>query len=158
MQPEVFAVFGGMFLFYLVYYGLLLAASICLGLAIYNDALSWGEQNAVMWGVLTGFVGWIPAVFYFVGPSRAKRVLVCSVCGGLLPPGVLYCLQCGQYHPEAHLLPPDTLLRSKKAKRFLIAWAVLNVSALVVLFVLVFILIFSMIPFSSSFGAIPYRY
>ena len=40
------------------------AGQIFLALAVYQNAKSRGNANPGMWGVLTGFFGWIPAVIY----------------------------------------------------------------------------------------------
>ncbi len=103
-----------------------IASHVLLALCIYNDAKSRGDQNAVLFAVLSGVLGLIPAIIYLVirstsGPGTA---LMCPNCGVVLPQGSFNCPNCGMPHPKARITPPDAPIRSRRAKGLLIGWIV----------------------------------
>ena len=68
---------------------LAIGSQVMLALCIYNDAKARGDQNAVLFAVLSGVLGIIPAIIYLVlrsnsGPDTA---LMCPNCGVVLPQG-----------------------------------------------------------------------
>jgi len=66
-----------------------------MGLAIYHDAKSRRNDNAGMWGVLTGFFSWIPVIIYFCVRNQNKTKLIpCASCGFFLPIVEYECPNC----------------------------------------------------------------
>lgn len=58
------------------------AAQVLLGLATYNDAKARGNNDPVMWGLLVGFLGWIPGIVYLcLRNNNANRLMTCPQCG-----------------------------------------------------------------------------
>ena len=55
------------------------AAQVLLGLATYNDAKARGNNDPVMWGLLVGFLGWIPGI-RFRTHSRSSRRTAQNCC------------------------------------------------------------------------------
>ena len=71
------------------------AAQVLLGLATYNDAKARGNNDPVMWGLLVGFLGWIPGIVYLcLRNNNANRLMtlpavwVCTPGGGAVLPAV----------------------------------------------------------------------
>ena len=62
------------------------AAQVLLGLATYNDAKARGNNDPVMWGLLVGFLGWIPGIVYLcLRNNNANRLMTCrsaDLCTG----------------------------------------------------------------------------
>ena len=116
---------------------LTIASQVLLAVCVYNDAKSRGDQNATLFAVLSGVLGFIPAIIYLVvrstsGPGTA---LMCPNCGVVLPAGAFNCPNCGMPHPKARIIPPDADARSRRAKGLLIGWIVSFVLSIVLMIV-----------------------
>ena len=98
-----------------------IASGVFLGLCVYNDAQYKGVKNPSMWGLLSGFLGWIPAVIYLAMRSQqsAKR---CERCFAPLLPGAAACAACGL--PVYSSAPEQSETFHKRSKTFLILWIV----------------------------------
>lgn len=120
-----------------------LAASVFLGLAVYYDAKSWNSDSAVMWGLLCGILGFIPAIIYLVIRSSSKSQIKCPRCRNKLPVGTQICYICQT--PIQQMVQPseaETLLYKKRAKLFLILMIVFNV-LLIISIVMMFVFMFT---------------
>lgn len=103
-----------------------ITASVMLALAVYNDAKSKWNPNAVMWAVLVGILGLIPGIIYLcVRNEPLKKIYVCQNCGWGNP---LLARQCGHCGAGLYYPTQETFLLQKKAKKFLttgvVLWAV----------------------------------
>jgi len=94
-----------------------------MGLAIYHDAKSRRNDNAGMWGVLTGFFYWIPVIIYFCVRNQNKTKLIpCASCGFFLPMVEYECPNCKSGNPYAQqFYGPEIEEAKKNAKGFFIA-------------------------------------
>ena len=116
-----------------ILFGLLLSAvgvlsSVFLGLCVYNDALSNSRDDAVMWGLLCGFLGVIPSIIYLVIRKNNTAVTPCPGCGYPSVSQMFNCPNCGVQKPIWPPVNEFTESKSRKSKNFLIAtivmWAV----------------------------------
>lgn len=98
-------------------------SQVFMGLAIYNDAKARRNDNAGMWGVLTGFFSWIPAIIYFCIRNQNKTKLIpCASCGFFLPMCEYECPSCRNANPYAQqFYGPEIEAAKKNAKGFFIA-------------------------------------
>lgn len=135
--------FGIMALYMLLIY----IGQIFLGLAVYNDAKARNIDMAVMWGVLTGFIGLIPAIIYMVIRSGNKNSLKCPRCSAQIFNGMPACPVC---QLPVNLMPsmnPAQIMKHRKlAKGFLIAAIVMIVLSF---FCLIAFILVPMIYFTS---------
>ena len=108
-----------------------IASSVFLGLCVYSDARFKNVKNPAMWGLLSGFLGWIPAIIYLVIRSQ-QSPKPCQRCFDLLPPGAVFCNICGTpvYQPG----PEELAVFDKRRKRFLILWIASYVLTIVAVF------------------------
>ena len=92
-------------------FGVLMAVGcVFLGIAIYNHAKARGDQNAVLWGVLSGLIVPIGAIIYAIIVATSKKPQrICMHCGVPVPDYAVACPQCGSQVPVGpmSLLPPD---------------------------------------------------
>lgn len=99
-----------------------LAARILFGLAAYNDAMSKNNQEAVMWGLLIGFLGLIPGIIYLCIRNSQQRSVCCPKCGYWHRPFDPVCPRCGQpTQPMQQPMNPYMQVYASKAKKQLIA-------------------------------------
>ena len=112
-----------------------IAVNVLLALAAYQDARARGNQNATMWGVLIGILGWIPGIIYLCTRNSArKQMMACPNCGAWHPVSVPNCPQCGVYNTYSYpFCNPETQVAARKAKRFLIAAIIVFGSAIILL-------------------------
>ena len=76
------------------------AAQVLLGLATYNDAKARGNNDPVMWGLLVGFLGWIPGIVYLcLRNNNANRLMTCPQCGFVHRVAEPFCPQCRVQNP-----------------------------------------------------------
>lgn len=118
---ELTSMFWGMGIFAFLLTIVSVLSSVFLGLAVYNDAKSWNCDNAVMWGLLSGIIGFIPAIVYLVIRSDAKGKVKCPRCGNKLPVGMQFCPLCQT--PIGLILAvneAEELRLKNKAKNYLI--------------------------------------
>lgn len=109
-----------------------LLTNVFLGLAIYNDAKSWGCDNAVMWAVLSGVFGLIPAIIYLVIRSDSSSKMKCPVCGNKIAKGSQFCPVCSNPVPPVAIDYAAAAESKKRAKLFLILMIVAFVLSIVV--------------------------
>lgn len=122
----------------MMFFGLLcLLAQILIAIAVYNDAMAKGNSEPVMWGVLTGLFGLIPAIIYLcVRNSNRNRLIVCQNCGFTHRISELNCPQCGIANPFAQQFSnPLTEIHKNRAKKLLIAGIIIWVVAFIVLII-----------------------
>ena len=110
------------------------AAQVLLGLATYNDAKARGNNDPVMWGLLVGFLGWIPGIVYLcLRNNNANRLMTCPQCGFVHRVAEPFCPQCRVQNPySAPFQNPLTQQQAHRAKMLLI-WAVVAYAAVIVL-------------------------
>ena len=145
---NVFAMWTPAFIIgYLLTLAVDITASVMLALAVYNDAKSKWNPNAVMWAVLVGILGLIPGIIYLcVRNEPLKKIYVCHNCGWGNPLSARQCGHCGAglYYPAQ-----ETFLLQKKARNFLITgiilWAV-GVIAMICLMIYMFNIMLSTMP------------
>ena len=76
------------------------AAQVLLGLATYNAAKARGNNDPVMWGLLVGFLGWIPGIVYLcLRNNNANRLMTCPQCGFVHRVAEPFCPQCRVQNP-----------------------------------------------------------
>lgn len=109
-----------------------LAGSLFLALCVYNDAKARGNDNAVMWAVLSGFFNIVALVYIIVAVSSKPKAVICPRCRNMIPPGYAGCPVCGLSLPD-RTLPPE-LLEGYKRRRlvFLILFITLYVITLLI--------------------------
>ena len=109
-----------------------LAGSLFLALCVYNDAKARGNDNAVMWAVLSGFFNIVALVYIIVAVSSKPKAVICPRCRNMIPPGYAGCPVCGLPLPD-RTLPPE-LREGYKRRRlvFLILFITLYVITLLI--------------------------
>lgn len=120
-----------------------ITAYVMLALAVYNDAKSKWNANAVMWAVLVGILGLIPGIVYLcVRNEPLKKIYACHNCGWGNPLSARQCGHCGAglYYPTE-----ETVQRQKKAKTLLI-WGIVMYGVMILAFIGLFVVMFSTIP------------
>lgn len=110
-----------------------LAVHILLGLAAYDDARAKSNPDAVMWGLLIGFLGLIPGIIYLCIRNSARGYTVCTNCGFGHPATDLNCPKCGAPNPVAtQNINPFAAQQAHRAKvLFIVALVLLGVTVLV---------------------------
>ena len=140
---NVWTMISGLIALYILVFLAAVAGSVLVGCAVYNDAKSKWNDNATMWGVLVGILGLIPGIIYLcVRNEPLKRIYVCHNCGWGNPLSARQCGHCGAglYYPTE-----ETLQRQKKAKTLLI-WGIVMWVVMILAFISIFIVMFTMIP------------
>ena len=128
---------------YLLILAVDITASVMLALAVYNDAKSKWNANAVMWAVLVGILGLIPGIVYLcVRNEPLKKIYACHNCGWGNP---LLARQCGRCGAGLYYPTEETVQRQKKAKILLI-WGIVMYGVMILAFIGLFIVMFSTIP------------
>lgn len=116
---------------------------VFIALSIYNDAKALYNDNAVMWGVLSGLLGLIPCIIYLCirKSGRGMPVQLCVYCRNKLFPGTQVCPYCGSgqppYNPYAPVYDPEAEAFRAQAKRFLIA-ALISLGVVIACYVIIF--------------------
>lgn len=142
-----FAFTLGLFFLMALYAILVYAGQLFLGLAVYNDAKARNIDMATLWGVLTGFFGFIPAIIYLVLRSGNKNSIKCPRCSSQIFNGMPVCPVCQlPVNAVPSLNPAEIMKRRKRAKGFLIAAIVFIVISFLCAFG------FVLLPLLSSFG------
>lgn len=108
-----------------------LAERILFGMAAYHDALSKGNPDAVMWGLLIGFLGLIPGIIYLCVRGSSGRMVCCRKCGFWHRAVDPVCPMCGEPNPAAQAMPLYSGMYASRAKKELVA-AVICIAAAVV--------------------------
>ena len=103
-----------------------ISVKILFALAAYHDALSKGNRDAVMWGLLIGFLGLIPGIIYLCVRNTVSTQVRCRNCGALYDSWYQFCPACGGKREEP--MPayvPYAEVYGQKARRELTAGIVL---------------------------------
>ncbi|MCI8497765.1 MAG: zinc-ribbon domain-containing protein [Clostridiales bacterium] len=146
----------GLFLSILI----MVAGDVFLGLAIYNHAKSRGDQNAVLWGLLSGFLSVIGAVIYAIVISASKKPQrICMNCGVPAPDYAPACPNCGHplpvVSPEAFV--PDAPQCKKRFKGMLIGAIASVVLGIIVLIASILFFVFNMVDYGvDQYDHYPY--
>lgn len=77
-----------------------ISVKILFALAAYHDALSNGNRDAVMWGLLIGFLGLIPGIIYLCVRNTVSTQVRCRNCGALYDSWYQFCPACGGKREE----------------------------------------------------------
>jgi hypothetical protein len=97
-----------------------LAVRVLFALAAYNDARSKNNPNAVMWGLLIGFLGFIPGIIYLCVRNSGRGFIVCPRCGISYQGSYLNCPKCGESNPaNSQYVNPFSSLQAHRAKVYL---------------------------------------
>lgn len=75
------------------------AERVLFALAAYYDAKAMNNQEALMWALLIGFLGFIPAIIYLVIRSSGKGYVLCPTCGLSHRSSDFACPRCGAPTP-----------------------------------------------------------
>jgi ribosomal protein L37E len=104
-----------------------IAARILFGVAAYNDARSKLNQNALMWGLLIGFLGLIPGIIYLcVRNNPTNEFVHCMRCGAGYHVAYTNCPRCGEPNSfHIQYLNPFAEQQRHRAKVLCIVAAVL---------------------------------
>lgn len=97
-----------------------MAERVLIGLAAYNDACSKGNPDAVMWGLLIGFLGLIPGIIYLCVRNSGRQYTMCSNCGlrhFAMDPN---CPRCGAPNVVPPYANPYVFQQAHRAKVLLI--------------------------------------
>jgi hypothetical protein len=110
----------------LVLFILWIAVRILFALAAYHDALSKENRDAVMWGLLIGFLGLIPSIIYLCVRNSVSTQVRCRNCGALYGSWYQFCPACGEKsNNPVPTFGPYAEVYERKAKRELTAGIVL---------------------------------
>lgn len=132
---------------------LALAARVLFALAAYNDACAKANPDALMWGLLTGFLGLIPGIIYLCIRNSSRNDIVCPSCGFRHYFYDAVCPRCGAPNQPQQNRNPLAGEQARRAKLFLtIAAALTGVVILAVIVCVVFVVGI------SSFGGNAFYY
>ena len=123
-----------------------LLAQIFLALSVYNDAKAKGCASPSMWGVLTGFFGWIPAIIYLcVRNGAGQRMLPCPSCSAPILANMAHCPGCGNENPFCRQFYGEAVeAAQKRAKGYLVgAICAYAAGILLVIAIIVVLLLFA---------------
>lgn len=73
-----------------------ISTRVLFALAAYHDALSKGNPDATMWGLLIGLLGMIPGIVYLCIRNSVKPKVRCRNCGLLYDAWYQFCPVCGE--------------------------------------------------------------
>lgn len=139
-------------------FGLMITGKVFLALAVYQDARSRYNNNALMWGLLVGFFDLIPAIVYLcLRKNLGSGPILCPSCALYYAPFSGACPRCGAPNPAVHMNAyTDLMAAHKKAKNYLtvaiVAWGLVIVATIVLMLITVFAAI------GSAAGSQPYYY
>lgn len=99
-----------------------IAMRVLFAVAAYNDAKSKDSPDAVMWGLLIGFLGLIPGIIYLCIRNTQQRKVCCPKCGMWHGALDAVCPRCGEPNNGAKMPGnPYLLVYAERAKKLLIA-------------------------------------
>lgn len=109
-----------------------IAERVLFALAAYNDARAKSNPDAIMWGLLVGFLGLIPGIIYLCIRNSAKGYTVCTACGCAHVATDSNCPKCGSPNPvSSQFLNPLAAQQAHQAKvLFTIAFVLVGVGIL----------------------------
>jgi Oxygen-sensitive ribonucleoside-triphosphate reductase len=132
---------------------LALAARVLFALAAYNDACAKANPDALMWGLLVGFLGLIPGIIYLCIRNSSRNYIMCPNCGFRHYFYDAVCPRCGAPNQPPQNRNPLAGEQVRRAKLFLtIAVALTGVALLAVIVCMVFVVSI------SSFGGNSFYY
>ncbi|HEX3037694.1 MAG TPA: hypothetical protein VHO94_01710 [Oscillospiraceae bacterium] len=148
--------FGGAMIFFSLLY---VAFRILLAIAVYNDAQAKGNNEPVMWAVLTGIFGLIPIIIYLcVRNNNRNRLIICQNCGFTHRIAELNCPQCGIANPFSQQFSnPLSQIQQKRANKLLIAAIIVFAVAIVLCIISVLWFVTSVIN-NADFNPSNYTY
>lgn len=76
-----------------------LTERVLFALAAYYDAKAKSNPDALMWALLIGFLGFIPAIIYLVVRNSGKAYVTCPSCGLSHMSSDFACPRCGAPTP-----------------------------------------------------------
>ena len=132
-----------------------LAGSFFLAFCVYYDALRHRDNNAVLWGVLSGFFNIVALVYIIVKNSKQNQPKRCVRCGNFLPLGSVFCACCGLPHAQEPLPPELDERYAKRSRLHLILWIisiVLTIILACILFVVFFVQIMDLAQYGMEYG------
>lgn len=119
-----YAVAAGCIVFLFVIF---FAERVLFGLAAYHDARSKENPDALIWGLVVGFIGVIPGIVYLCVRNTSRRLTACKNCGFLHDAADLCCPRCGACTEgmQNQAEDPYAPVMAHQAKREFIAAAIL---------------------------------
>lgn len=123
--------------------GLSIVAQLFLAMAVYQDARSHYNSNALMWALLIGFLGLIPGIVYLcIRKKIGNTPVVCPHCGLCYAPFSGACPRCSAPNPTIFMdAYSDLMAAHKKAKTYLTVAIVLWGSFILLTIILVVALV-----------------
>lgn len=111
----------GLFFLWMVVLSLAgIASRLFLAFCIYNDAKYRQDENAVLWAVLSGFIGFAALVYIIIKVSSKNQFKRCVQCGEAIAPDGQFCPRCGR---SRDILTTEELQKyNKRRKLFLGLW------------------------------------
>ena len=111
-----------------------LAASLLLAFCVYYDAKARGNNNAVVWAILSGFFNFVALIYIIVQAVSKPKTVYCMRCGNIVPPGFYACPVCNTPVMSATAaLAPEQIAQYKKIRLILfIVWIVVYVITMIV--------------------------
>ena len=108
----------GFFVMFLLW----ISTRVLFALAAYHDALSKGNPDALMWGLLIGLLGLIPGIVYLCVRNSVRPKVRCRNCGIVYDAWYQFCPACGEKsNSSVPTFGPYEEACWQKAKRELIA-------------------------------------
>ena len=97
-----------------------IASNVMLGMCVYYDAMYRRNENALMWGVLSGFINICALIYIIMQFVNKKQPMRCVRCGEFLIPQSRFCTRCGR---QLFVLSPELeRLYDKRRRLFLGLW------------------------------------
>lgn len=93
-----------------------LAERVLLAFAAYNDACAKDNSDAIMWGLLIGFLGLIPGIIYLCVRNSGRNFALCQNCGCSHYAGDQNCPNCGAPNPTPQFVNPHAPQQAHRAK------------------------------------------
>jgi heme/copper-type cytochrome/quinol oxidase subunit 2 len=127
-----------------------LAERVLFAVAAYNDACSRDNSDAVMWGLLIGFLGVIPGIIYLCVRNSGRSFATCQNCGCSHYAGDHNCPRCGAPNQTQQFVNPLAAQQAHRAK--VLMWIALVLLAISLVVTIVGIMIFAANIYSIANG------
>lgn len=121
-----------------------ISVKILFALAAYHDALSKGNRDAVMWGLLIGFLGLIPGIIYLCVRNTVSTQVRCRNCGALYDSWYQFCPACGgkREEPMPAYIPYAEVYEQKARRELTVGIILAGMEVLLpVLWVMLFVIV-----------------
>ncbi len=147
-------------IFSLVIMALSIGNAVFWGLAAYDDAKAKNNNDALMWGLLVGFLGWIPGIIYLCLRNKGiNKMIYCPNCQFIHRIVEPNCPNCGIQNQFAMpYLTPMNAEYARKAKRNLIIGIVLCALCVIAVIALVIYFVFFAVQIAEYSGSYSYSY